>query len=96
MNIFKSSNDRGNAGPKCEMCRTTIYGEETVVETQKQAIYVRHNPVEAQLIEQKSGYRCKSCGREYCKDCLEKKAPGNMYGGKSCPKCGGLFEIMHG
>jgi ankyrin repeat protein len=77
------------------MRRTTIYAEETVIELQKQAVYVHHNPSEAMQIEQKSGYRCKSCGREYCKDCLEKKAPGNAYGGKSCPNCGGLFENIH-
>ncbi len=82
-------------GHHCRLCRTTIYGEETVIELQKQAVYIHRNVYEAQQIEQKSGYRCKSCGREYCKDCLEKKAPGNIYGGKSCPNCGGLFEIMH-
>ncbi len=80
---------------QCAMRRTTIYAEETVIELQKQAVYVHHNPSEAMQIEQKSGYRCKSCGREYCKDCLEKKAPGNAYGGKSCPNCGGLFENIH-
>ncbi len=96
MSIFKSFTGGGAAGPKCTMCRTTIYGEETVIARQKQAVYVHFNPLEAQQIEQKSGYRCKSCGREYCKDCLEKKAPGNIYGGKSCPGCGGRFEIMHG
>jgi len=96
MGIFDSFRNQDGAGPKCTMCRTAIYGEETVIERQKRAVYVNFNPFEAQLIEQKSGYRCKSCGREYCKDCLEKKAPGNAYGGKSCPRCGGLFEIMHG
>ncbi len=96
MSFFKTSAAQGAVGPKCEMCRSTIYGEETVIEKQKRAVYVNFNPLEAQAIEQKSGYRCKSCGREYCKDCLEKKAPANAYGGKSCPCCGGLFEIMHG
>ncbi|MCJ7525535.1 MAG: hypothetical protein MUP71_09995 [Candidatus Aminicenantes bacterium] len=96
MSIFKNPGGQRNAGPKCEMCRTVIYGEETVIARQKRAVYVNLNPFEAQQIEQKSGYRCTSCRREYCKDCLEKKAPGNIYGGKSCPRCGGRFEIMHG
>ena len=91
---------RGSPGAglthSCAMCRTTTYGEETVVEMQQQAVYLHHSPLEAQQIERKSGYRCKSCGREYCKDCLEKKAPSNAYGGKSCPSCNGLFEIIHG
>jgi DNA-directed RNA polymerase subunit RPC12/RpoP len=95
VSIFKNSGG-GASGPRCEMCRQGILGEETVIERQKQAVYVHRNPFEAQMIEQKSGYRCTSCGREYCKDCLEKKAPGNVYGGKSCPRCGGRFEIMHG
>ena len=84
-----------NQDHHCQLCRTIIYGEETVIALQKQAVYVHQNILEAQLVEQKSGYRCLSCRREYCKDCLEKKAPGNVYGGKSCPKCGGRFEIMH-
>ncbi len=79
----------------CQLCRTAIYGEEIVIALQKQAVYVHQNILEAQMVEQKSGYRCLSCRREYCKDCLEKKAPNNIYGGKSCPKCGGRFEIMH-
>jgi hypothetical protein len=95
VSIFKNSGS-GAGGPICEMCRQQILNEETVIEMQKQAVYVHRNPLEAQMIEQKSGYRCMSCRREYCKDCLEKKAPGNAYGGKSCPKCGGRFEIMHG
>jgi hypothetical protein len=91
---------RGSAGAgqthSCAMCKTTTYGEETVVAMQQQAVFVRHSPQEAEQIERKSGYRCKNCGREYCKDCLEKKAPSNAYGGKSCPSCHGLFEIIHG
>jgi alpha-tubulin suppressor-like RCC1 family protein len=73
-------------------CKTTTYGEETVVEMQQRAVYVHHSPLEAQQIEQKSGYRCRDCGKEYCKDCLEKKAPGNSSGGKSCPSCRGRFD----
>lgn len=96
MSIFGNRSGANGGHWQCEMCRTAIYGEETVIARQKHALYVNFNPLEAQAIEQKSGYRCKSCGREYCKDCLEKKAPGNAYGGKSCPRCGGLFEIMHG
>ncbi len=91
--LFKPARTQGST---CRLCGGTIYGEETVIAMQKQAVYVHHSPYEAQLVEQQSGYRCKSCGREYCKDCLERKAPGNIYGGKSCPNCGGLFEIMHG
>lgn len=83
-------------GKRCCMCRRTIYGEETVVEMQKQAVYAHRNPAEAMRIEQQSGYRCKACGREYCKNCLETRAPSNSLGGKSCPKCGNLFEIIHG
>ena len=91
--IFKKTNSQIN---KCTLCHQKIYGEETAIEKQKQAIYIHHSPTEATMIEQKSGYRCKSCGREYCKDCLEKKAPSNNAGGKSCPKCGGQFQIIQG
>jgi membrane protease subunit (stomatin/prohibitin family) len=96
MSIFRNSVDANGGNWKCEMCRTGIYGEETVIERQKHAVYVNFNPLEAQAIEQKSGYRCTSCGRKYCKDCLEKHAPNNACGGKSCPRCGGRFEILHG
>ena len=82
---------------RCKMCGKTIYGEETVIEMQRQALYGgAGGPSAAQQWERDSGYRCKSCGSEYCKDCLEKKAPSNAYGGKSCPSCYGLFEIIHG
>ena len=79
----------------CHMCHNIMYGEETVITLQKGAL-AQNNFLEAQRIEQRSGYRCKSCGKEFCKDCIEKKAPSNNYGGKSCPKCGGLFDIIHG
>ena len=82
---------------RCKMCDKAIYGEETVIEMQKQAVCGNAGGIlAAQRWEQDSGYRCKSCSSEYCKDCLEKKAPGNIYGGKSCPICDGLFEIIHG
>lgn len=82
---------------RCKLCGKAIYGEETVIEKQNQAIfYGMGGPSAAQQWEKDSGYRCKSCGSEYCKDCLEKKAPSNAYGGKSCPSCCGLFEIIHG
>jgi len=80
----------------CCMCRKPIYGEETVIEMQKQAVYVQRNPSEAIRVEQQSGYKCRGCGREYCKNCLETRAPANSLGGKSCPRCGNLFEIIHG
>ena len=80
---------------RCCLCSIETYGEETVIKEQQYAL-MRGDTYYAQRIEQKSAYRCKSCGKEYCKDCLEKKAPGNAYGGKSCPSCSGLFEIVHG
>jgi len=85
------------AGQKhqCCMCSCETFGEETVLTMQRQAL-MQNNPFLAQIIEKQSAYRCKNCGKEYCKDCLEKKAPGNAYGGKSCPGCYGLFEIVHG
>jgi len=79
----------------CHMCHNTAYGEETVIGLQEKAL-MQNNMLEAQHIEQRSAYRCKQCGKEFCKDCLEKKAPSNSFGGKSCPSCNGLFEIIHG
>lgn len=82
---------------RCKICGKTIYGEETVIDMQKQAIYGHTGgPFAAQQWEKISGYRCKSCGSEYCKGCLEEKAPINIPGGKSCPSCSGLFEVIHG
>ncbi|MBZ5618904.1 MAG: hypothetical protein LAQ69_09305, partial [Acidobacteriia bacterium] len=43
-----------------------------------------------------TAYRCRSCGSEYCYWCLEQKAPNNAAGGKSCPSCLGVFEVIHG
>ena len=80
----------------CKMCGIPIFGEETVVNTQKQAVYVEKNMFKAEWVEQQSGYRCTSCRSEYCKECLEKYAPANYSGGKACPSCHGNFEIIHG
>jgi len=80
---------------ECCLCGIETYGEETILMRQQFAI-MQNKTWMAQSIEQQSAYRCKNCGKEYCKDCLEKKAPGNAYGGKSCPSCYGLFEIVHG
>jgi len=79
----------------CQICNKVAYGEATIIRLQKEAL-AQSNMFKAQTIDQQTGYRCKSCGKEYCKDCLEKKAPGNAFGGKSCPNCNGLFEIIHG
>ena len=37
------------------MCRSTIYGEATVIARQKQAIALNFNPLQAQEIAQKGG-----------------------------------------
>jgi hypothetical protein len=78
----------------CKMCRKIIYSEEKVLSLHSRYIASK-DFLSVVDIEQASGYRCKSCGKEYCKDCLEKHAPGNYRGGKSCPSCGGFFEIIH-
>jgi hypothetical protein len=92
-----ASQDSPGDGRKhaCCMCKIETYGEETVLRMQQHAL-MQNNVFQAQRVEQQSAYRCRNCGKEYCKDCLEKKAPGNAYGGKSCPSCYGLFEIVHG
>jgi hypothetical protein len=92
--VKQGSPDAGKSH-KCCMCRIETYGEETVLMMQRHAL-MKNDTYRAQKVEQQSAYRCKNCGKEYCKDCLEKKAPGNAYGGKSCPSCYGLFEIVHG
>ena len=93
---WKRQGSQGLGQPhSCHMCHNTTYGEQTVIRLQKEAL-AQNNILEALRIEERSGYRCKSCGKEFCKDCLEKKAPSNAFGGKSCPGCNGLFEIIHG
>lgn len=81
---------------RCKMCGIPIFGEETVVETQKRAIYMEQNMLKAHDIEQQSGYRCTLCRSEYCKECLEKYAETSYTGGQACPSCRGNFEIIHG
>ncbi len=79
----------------CSMCYKSAYGEETILRLLREA-EMTGDFYKAAKTEQQSAYRCKQCGKIFCKDCLEKKAPGNSYGGKSCPVCNGLFEIVHG
>jgi hypothetical protein len=45
-------------------------------------------------IENRRGFRCTSCGRLYCMECLFNHAPSHPDGGKACPKCGGTFEVL--
>ena len=47
-------------------------------------------------LENQRGFRCRSCGRVYCMDCLYNYAPAHRNGGKACPKCGGGFEVLGG
>jgi len=96
--LFKAPSKVGVEGSigYCKWCGIPIFGEETVIEMQKKAVYVDRSAVRAQLAEKQSGYRCSACGREFCKDCLEKYAPSSSNGGKLCPSCMGSFQIIHG
>jgi len=45
-------------------------------------------------LENQRAFRCRSCGRIYCADCLLRHAPDHPNGGKACPKCGNTFEVL--
>jgi hypothetical protein len=96
--LFKTPSKVGNQGSagNCKLCGIPVFGEETVVEMQKSALYMERSAVKAIRIESQSGYACAVCSRIYCKDCLEKKAPPHIEGGKACPVCKGRFVILHG
>jgi hypothetical protein len=63
------------------MCRREILPEGVVLGMQRMFL-TQNNPVSAANTEQMSGYYCVSCGRKYCKNCLEKMAPTHANGGK--------------
>ncbi len=96
--LFKTPSKVGNQGSagNCKLCGIPVFGEETVVEMQKSALYMERSAVKALRIESQSGYACTVCGRIYCKDCLEKNAPARIEGGKACPVCKGKFAILKG
>jgi hypothetical protein len=96
--LFKTPSKVGNQGSagNCKLCGIPVFGEETVVEMQKSALYMDRSAVKALRIESQSGYACTICGRIYCKECLEKNAPPRIEGGKACPVCKGRFSILKG
>jgi hypothetical protein len=46
-------------------------------------------------LENQRGFRCKGGGHVYCMDCLFNHAPAHPSGGKACPKCGNIFEVLN-
>ena len=40
------------------------------------------------------GFRCSSCGKQYCFSCLETAPQHPATGGRACPKCGAAIEMM--
>jgi hypothetical protein len=77
----------------CLMCRKEILTEAATLGLQ-QMFLAQNNPVSAANIERMSGYYCQACGKKYCKNCLETRAPAHGHGGKACPGCGGNFAVM--
>jgi DNA-directed RNA polymerase subunit RPC12/RpoP len=77
----------------CANCGREILTNDQVMREQSLLVQVGQAQ-QARIIEQQTGYRCKSCGRQYCKGCLERSARPNLSGGRACPACGGDFEYM--
>jgi DNA-directed RNA polymerase subunit RPC12/RpoP len=74
----------------CANCGQEILTNEQIM--YEQALLVQVGQAQqARMIEQRTGYRCKSCGRQYCKGCLERYARPSLSGGRACPVCGGGF-----
>ena len=74
--------------PKCTMCRQETLSSETVISMQQ--LEMARNTVQSVMrameVEQKCGYRCRNCGKIYCKNCIDR------YGTVACPKCFGPLE----
>lgn len=83
---------RRNLGPSCSRCGQELLTDEQVMIEQSLLVQI-HQVESARQVEQRTGYRCKSCARLYCKQCLERE-PFNSSGGRSCPACGGNFAYM--
>lgn len=78
----------------CNRCQIFIYDEPTVIKIQKKHVDIGFDWI-AQLIEKRSAYQCKSCGRTFCKECIEKKGILNNSGGRNCFRCNGQFKIVN-
>lgn len=79
-------------GYSCARCGQELLTNDQVM--LEQSLLVQVGQVEkARKLEQRTGYQCRSCGRRYCKQCLESASP-NLSGGRACPACGGNFGYM--
>lgn len=91
--IFGRNESAQDNGPKCMSCGKTIYSYGEIMTKQSILVQIGQSN-KAREIEALQGYCCTSCGRIYCKSCLERTAPSNQMGGRACPNCRGNFEYL--
>jgi hypothetical protein len=93
--MYGTTQQPGRPAPKketCRMCGKEILTEAATLGLQRMFL-AQNNPVSAANVERMSGYFCQACGKRYCKNCLETRAPAHANGGKACPSCGGNFAV---
>lgn len=85
-------NNKYSLGYYCAWCGQELLTNDQIM--REQVLLVQVGKAEtARELEQRTGYQCISCGRRYCKHCLE-SAPPNPSGGRACPACGGNLGYM--
>ncbi|GEM_PF-1855435 len=80
-------------GYSCAWCGQELLTNDQVMLDQSLLVQVGLAE-EARKLELRTGYQCISCGKRYCKQCLEIRAFPNLAGGRACPYCGGDFRYM--
>jgi len=73
-------------------CKKNVESHESILTHQSYAVQAGATQ-RARDIEKKQGYVCKSCGKIYCKVCLERHVV-NAQRGAACPSCGGSFGYL--
>lgn len=78
---------------RCARCADSLLSREQVMTEQGYLVQLGKSDA-ARVLEQRSGYRCQSCGRTYCRGCLERAGVPHPEGGVACPACGGRFGYL--
>lgn len=81
------------AGYSCAWCGQELLTNDQLIYEQILLVQVGQADAARKLV-QRTGYQCISCGRRYCKHCLEIRAFPKASGGRACPYCGGDFRYM--
>ncbi len=95
---FWKKNEGGLKSSTCTLCGAGLLKRQEALDRAPSGPFIGSG---AELMDKlsavnRTGYQCTGCGKLFCLNCMEQKAPPYPGGGKACPLCGASIGYWHG